>query len=110
MPSTFPLQSRSLYQLVSGLHTPTLTSFPLPPISMLTYVLQHPFQETAHAALFSAVAALPKICAAMSLYLDNPATEGILFHPVQRRVVDVVDWMRELLQRLHSNKVGLGMR
>lgn len=65
------------------------------------------FQETAHAALFSATAALPKICAAMSLYLDNAATEGILLHPVQRRVVDAVDGMREVLQRLHSAKVRI---
>lgn len=59
----------------------------------------------AHAARFSAAAALPKVCSAMSLYLDNPATEAILLHPVQRRVVDAVDSVRDVLQRLHAAKV-----
>eukprot|EP00903_Cladosiphon_okamuranus_P006806 g6634.t1 len=58
-------------------------------------------KETVHAAVFSATAALPRVCSAMSLYLDNRATEGILLHPVQRRVVDAVDGVRDVLQRLH---------
>lgn len=64
-------------------------------------------QETVHAALFSATAALPRVCSAMSLYLDNKATEGILLHPVQRRVVDAVDVVRDLLQRLHPAEVSV---
>lgn len=64
-------------------------------------------QETVHAALFSATAALPRVCSAMSLYLDNKATEGILLHPVQRRVVDAVDIVRDLLQRLHPAEVSV---
>lgn len=58
-----------------------------------------------HAAVFSATAALPRVCSAMSLYLDNKATEGILLHPVQRRVVDAVDGVRDVLQRLHPAQV-----
>ncbi|CBJ32946.1 conserved unknown protein [Ectocarpus siliculosus] len=58
-------------------------------------------KDAFHAAVFSATAALPRVCAAMSLYLDNKATEGILLHPVQRRVVDAVDGVRDVLQRLH---------
>lgn len=59
-----------------------------------------------HAAVFSATAALPRVCSAMSLYLDNKATEGILLHPVQRRVVDAVDGVRDVLQRLHPAQVS----
>ncbi|CAN0405536.1 unnamed protein product [Ectocarpus sp. 12 AP-2014] len=58
-------------------------------------------KDAVHAAVFSATAALPRVCSAMSLYLDNRATEGILLHPVQRRVVDAVDGVRDVLQRLH---------
>ncbi|CAM9172274.1 unnamed protein product [Laminaria digitata] len=61
-------------------------------------------KETVHAALFSAAAALPQVCASMSLYLDNKATEGVLLHSVQRRVVDTVDGVREVLHKLHPTE------
>ncbi|CAM9722826.1 unnamed protein product [Discosporangium mesarthrocarpum] len=74
----------------------------------LEQLRQQPFasveKETVQVALEGATKSLPVVCMSMSQYLNNPATQAILLHPIQRKVVDAVETVRGTLQGMYSTE------